>query len=81
MTVILLVPLKMKIHRFYFLAVTATINMFKNYAQGKYQILLNGHLLNVSTLYEYNLKNDAFKTPPKTPMVNFFRYEIHPLVT
>jgi len=56
MTIILLVPLKMKIHKFYFLAVIATINTFKNYAQGKYQILLNGHLLNVSTLYEHNFK-------------------------
>lgn len=60
MNVVLFVPLKMKIHKFYFLAVTATIKTFKNYAQVKYQILLNDHLLNVSTLYEYNFKNETY---------------------
>jgi len=59
MNVILFVPLKMKIHKFYFLAVIATINTFKNYAHGVYQTLLNEHLLNVSTLYEYNFKKDT----------------------
>lgn len=58
---ILFVPLKIKIHKFYFLVVIATIIIFKNYAQEKYQILLNNHLLNVSTLYEYNFKNDTYQ--------------------